>query len=178
MPRLVAFLRGINVGGRIVRKEVLIRTFEDLGFLEVSTFRQSGNVLFEAREPDADASRARIEPALKKALGYEVACMVRSVRDLKRIVESEPFRGVPEAGSSFLVTLLPTPLPRFAIDLPASIPKSTAQVLSASGAEVYSVTHGGGEGALPNPFVESKLKVRTTTRNMNVVKEIADRYGS
>jgi hypothetical protein len=44
------------------------------------------------------------------------------------------------------------------------------------GEEVFSVTHGGGEGALPNPFLESKLKVKTTTRNLNIVKEIIKKY--
>jgi hypothetical protein len=45
------------------------------------------------------------------------------------------------------------------------------------GTEVFSVTHGGGEGALPNPYVESRLKVKATTRNMNVIKEIVEKFG-
>jgi hypothetical protein len=44
--------------------------------------------------------------------------------------------------------------------------------------EVFSVTHGGGEGALPNPFLEVKLKVKATTRNLNTIREILEKHGS
>lgn len=50
-------------------------------------------------------------------------------------------------------------------------------MISFSGREIFSVTHGGGEGAMPNPFIESKLKVKSTTRNLNVVKEILEKFG-
>jgi hypothetical protein len=44
------------------------------------------------------------------------------------------------------------------------------------GTEAFSVTHGGGEGALPNPFLEAKLKVKATTRNINTIMEIVEKY--
>jgi uncharacterized protein (DUF1697 family) len=47
MLRLVAFLRGINVGGRSVKKEKLKEAFTSLGFQNVSTYKQSGNIIFE-----------------------------------------------------------------------------------------------------------------------------------
>ena len=50
-------------------------------------------------------------------------------------------------------------------------------IISAEGMEVFSVTHGGGEGALPNSFIESKLKLKATTRNMNIIKEIVEKFG-
>jgi hypothetical protein len=89
----------------------------------------------------------------------------------------EPFRGQSKEGTSFLVTLLPSSQPKFPLQLPLTIPKSTAQIISAKGTEVFSLTHGGGEGALPNPFVESKLKVKATTRNMNIIREIVEKFG-
>ena len=67
--------------------------------------------------------------------------------------------------------------PNFPCSYPLTIPKSTAQIISAKGTEVFSVTHGGGEGALPNPFIESKLKLKATTRNMNIIREIVEKYG-
>jgi len=48
MRRFVAFLRGINVGGRSVVKEQLKESFTSLGFQNISTFKQSGNVIFES----------------------------------------------------------------------------------------------------------------------------------
>jgi hypothetical protein len=46
------------------------------------------------------------------------------------------------------------------------------------GSEVYSITHGGGEGALPNAFLELRLKIKATTRNMNTIKGIVEKYFS
>jgi uncharacterized protein (DUF1697 family) len=176
VTRYVAFLRGINVGGRVVKKDRLREAFAGLGFQDAETFRQSGNVVFETGLPRAELA-AKIEGALGKALGYEVAVLVRAVDDLARVVELDPFKGIGEEGASFLVTMLPAPVDRFPLSLPATIPKSTAQVISAKGSEVFSVTHGGGEGALPNPFIESRLKVKATTRNMNVIREVVERFG-
>jgi uncharacterized protein (DUF1697 family) len=177
MPRFVAFLRGINVGGHIVKKERLQEAFTASGFQDVSTFRQSGNVIFETTGSSSELARDKVEAVLQRMLGYEVPVFVRTLVGLKKIVELDPFKGLESDGASFLVTLLPSPLARFPLDLPITIPRSTAEVIAASGAEVFSVTHGGGEGALPNPFLESKLKVKTTTRNMNVVRDIVERFG-
>jgi uncharacterized protein (DUF1697 family) len=176
MYRFVAFLRGINVGGRSVKKETLRGAFESLGFVNVSTFKQSGNVVFEASIASTEEIKSRIESKLHEALGYEVAVFIRTVAQLQEIIISDPFRGLSVEGTSFLVTFLSCELSVFPIQLPVTIPKSTAQVISATGTEVFSVTHGGGEGALPNPFLESKLKVKATTRNLNVIRAIVEKY--
>ena len=177
MTRFVAFLRGINVGGRIVKKEKLQEAFASLSFHNVFTLRQSGNVIFETEASDAEYLKKQIEEKLRSVLGYNVAVFVRTISQLKNIIDQDPFKGQPTEGSSFLVTLLPNSPSKFPLQLPLIIPKSTAEVISARGSEVFSVTHGGGEGALPNPYVESRLKVKATTRNMNVIKEIVEKFG-
>jgi uncharacterized protein (DUF1697 family) len=176
MARFIAFLRGINVGGRIVTKGELQSMIEDLGFKEVVTYRQSGNVILEAGTVNSDEARVRIESAMKKELGYDVPTFIRTSGDLKRILDLAP-KPQGKAGSSLLVTLLPAPIAEFLLPLPMTIPKSTAEIISARGAEVFSETHGGGEGGLPNPFVESKLGVKATTRNLNVIRDIVDKFG-
>jgi len=176
MFRFVAFLRGINVGGHIVVKEKLKKIFTSLGFQNVSTYKQSGNVIFETAMSNRQEIKGKIEDSLRRVLGFEVAVFVRTFPQLKSIVELDPFKGQTPEGTSFLVTILPTQFSTFPLPLPLTIPKSTAQVLSAKNAEVFSVTHGGGEGALPNPFLEKNLKVKATTRNMNIIKEILEKY--
>ena len=108
-------------------------------------------------------------------LGYCVAVFIRTFPHLKSIIDKEPFKGQEKEDSSFLVTMLPNAPPIFPLQLPLTIPKSTAQVISTQGTEVFSVTHGGGEGALPNPFIESKLKMKATTRNFNIIREIVEK---
>jgi len=176
MSRFVVFLRGINVGGHTIVKERLKDIFTSLGFQNVSTYKQSGNVIFETDTADLQEIKDKIDDKLRDLLGYQVAVFVRTIPQLKSIVALNPFKGQTEEGSSFLVTFFPTTLSAFPLKLPLTIPKSTAQMILAVDTEVFSVTHGGGEGALPNPFLESKLKVKATTRNMNIVKEIVEKY--
>ena len=103
---------------------------------------------------------------------------VRTFPQLKSIIEQNAFKGQEKEVTSFLVTFLTVAPVNFPLHLPLTIPKSTAQVISTNGTEVFSVTHGGGEGALPNPFLESKLKVKATTRNINTIREIVEKYDS
>ncbi len=177
MVRNVAFLRGINVGGHKVTKVILQKVFKTLGFDDVATFKQSGNVIFEVSEENTQKLSAKIETALESRLGYDIPVFIRSVSQLKTIIESDAFKGQNAVGSSFLVTFLAEETDVSSLQTPLTIPKSTAEVIKIKGREVYSVTHGGGEGALPNPFVESKLKVRATTRNLNVLVAIVEKYG-
>ena len=177
MLRYVAFLRGINVGGHVVKKGKLQEIFVSQGFQNVSTYKQSGNVIFEASSGSVGDIKKKIEIELQQTLGYNVSVFIRTIAQLKEIVDSKTFKKDKE-DTSFLVTFLDDAPAKFPIDLPTTIPKSTAQVIFNRATEVFSVTHGGGEGALPNPFIESKLKTKTTTRNVNIVREIAEKYSS
>ena len=172
----VAFLRGINVGGHTVAKEILREVFESLGFQNVFTYKQSGNIIFEADCTDYKEIESRIEKKLSVALSFKVATFVRTFSQLNEIINLDPFKNQSIDNASFLVTFLPMAIANFPLQLPLIIPKSTAVVLSAARTEVFSVTHGGGEGALPNPFLESKLKLKATTRNMNTIREIIKKY--
>jgi len=176
MTCFVAFLRGINVGGHIVKKEKLQEAFNSLGFEKVATYKQSGNVIFKTSGINVEEIKSKIETKLKETLGYDVAVFVRTIQQLKDIIIKNPFNGKEKEGTSFLVTLLPNLHASIPFELPFIIPKSAAQIISAKGTEVFSETHGGGEGALPNPFIESKLKVKATTRNLNIIREIAEKF--
>jgi uncharacterized protein (DUF1697 family) len=89
MPRYVAFLRAINVGGHMVKMDQLREIFAELGLSGVETFIASGNVLFESRAKPP-ALESRIEGALEQALGYPVPTFVRTFPELQRIVDELP----------------------------------------------------------------------------------------
>jgi uncharacterized protein (DUF1697 family) len=91
MPRYVAFLRAINVGGHRVKMDRLRSLFEELGFANVETFIASGNVIFEVPEEDTRALEKRIEEHLKNSLGYAVTTFLRTPEELERIVKYRPF---------------------------------------------------------------------------------------
>jgi uncharacterized protein (DUF1697 family) len=125
--RYVAFLRGINVGGRKAVKMTDIQAvFENLGYTGVQTIQASGNVVFTAADPapvvsssgglpagglaDAGSLAERIENGLLQAFGYPIAVVVRSLGDLERLVASDPFIGVAKTPETRLyVTFLSNP---------------------------------------------------------------------
>jgi len=90
MPRYVALLRGINVGGnRIVKMADLRGHFEAMRFADVATYIQSGNVVFSARA-GAAALVTTIERGLTDALGHPSRVVVLSEADLKAVVAQAP----------------------------------------------------------------------------------------
>ncbi len=172
----VVFLRAVNVGGHTVKKETLQAAFSSLGFTDVATHRQSGNITFSADETNPDAVRANVEAKLKPALGYDVSAFIRTFSQLKQLLDFVPFPAKAKAGIDFMITFLEKAPDKVPFEVPVTIPKSTARILAIHGTEVFSETHGGGEGGMPNPYLESKLKMKATTRNLNVVKEIVEKF--
>ncbi len=172
----VIFLRAVNVGGRTVKKETLQEAFSSLGFKNVATHRQSGNITFSADETNPDTVKAKVEAKLKTALGYDVAAFVRTFSQLKQLLDFAPFPAKAKPGMDFMITFLEKAPDKAPFEVPVIVPKSTAQITAIRRTEVFSETHGGGEGGMPNPYLESKLKTKATTRNLNVVKEIVEKF--
>jgi uncharacterized protein (DUF1697 family) len=91
MPRYVAFLRAINVGGRIVKMDALRRAFETMGFSGVESFIASGNIIFETPARNSIILENRIEAGLMTAFGYEITPFVRTSIELSEIAAFKPF---------------------------------------------------------------------------------------
>ena len=93
--KYVAFLRGINVSGqKIIKMENLREMFSSFGFKNVTTYIQSGNVLFETAKTNAQTLTKKIESGLQKALGYDVTVLVRTVDEMVEIVKRNPFKNI------------------------------------------------------------------------------------
>lgn len=91
MARYVALLRGINVGGKnLIRKGDLVDCFEKLGLGEVTTFIQSGNVLFTARDSSQAGLTRRVEKMLESTFGSAMSVVLRSRRQMQNIVGRAP----------------------------------------------------------------------------------------
>ena len=92
MPRYIAFLRAINVGGHnTVKMDYLRQLFESLGFSNVETFIASGNIMFETTAKKAGVLEREIEDRLREVLGYEVAAFIRTDAELAAIANYKPF---------------------------------------------------------------------------------------
>ena len=105
--RYVALLRGVNVGGRNkVSMTDLRAAFTEHGFGKVSTYIQSGNVLFES-DASRDKLESEIEEMLDRRLGNPLVVVVRSHRQLQAVVEKAPagFGAEPDTYNSDCVFL-------------------------------------------------------------------------
>lgn len=91
MARYVALLRGINVGGNnIVKMSELKACFEHIGYQNVHTYINSGNIIFESSETNSQKLTNTIETALKEAFGFELRVVVCSLEQLRAIVQNAP----------------------------------------------------------------------------------------
>jgi uncharacterized protein (DUF1697 family) len=176
MPRYIAFLRGINVGGHRVKMDRLRSLFEELGLTNVSTFLASGNVAFSTDSTDAAELRESIESHLLRELGYEVATFLRSPTELAEIAA----RDLPEPA-----TRKPAFASHYVIFLAARVPESLRLVLSRlnsetdhfhfSSTEIHWLIQGRlSDSPLSGPGLDRAMKgFRTTMRNMNTLQRIA-----
>jgi uncharacterized protein (DUF1697 family) len=103
----IAFLRAVNLGRRKVAMARLVALFGELGFEDVWTHINSGNVVFDATGSRADVERT-IEDALEAELGFEVTTFVRTATELGHILEAPPF-DVADGDTYFITFLKTTP---------------------------------------------------------------------
>jgi uncharacterized protein (DUF1697 family) len=170
MPRFVAFLRAVNVGRRIVKKEDLVRIFESLGLEEVETFLASGNVIFETRR--AVKLDERIAAALGSGLGFEVPVFVRTLPELSIVAAATPFP--PEEGATHYIG--------FAAGKPAATALERVATAEHSfvvdGREVHWLSRiPTSESKVTNNTIEKAIGMSITFRNRNTVDRIAAKWG-
>ena len=133
--RFLALLRGINVGGKnVIAKDDLRRCFEDLGFKNVRTYIQSGNILFRSDETSVKALTAVVEAGLSDRFSYEAQVVILPHRKYRSAVEAAPDGwGMDDAQKhNALFTLNGT------------TPKKVMMQLAAPKAEIEAVTTGPG----------------------------------
>lgn len=176
--RCVAFLRAINVGGsHLVKMDALRATFEDLGFANVETFIASGNVIFDARSKDLAAVERKIEQALEKMLGYEVATFIRSLSEVHKIALYQPFSPSAMASAvSVSVGLLKAPLPDATRAALAGL-KTDIDDFHTNGSELYWLClKGQGQSKISNAVFERALRVKATFRGLRTMEKLAAKY--
>ena len=172
MTRYIAFLRAINVGGRVVKMDVLKQHFAMPGFKNIATYIQSGNVAFDHSGADKNALVKIIEAKLLKELGYEVKTILKTIPDLESVIAHNPFEGLGEDMSLYVTFLSEVPNAGLADQLLDM--QTEHEQFRFVGTEVYVVVQKGGygESKFSNNFMEKKLKLAATTRNWATVNKM------
>jgi uncharacterized protein (DUF1697 family) len=178
MPKYVALLRAINVGGHTVKMDHLRSLFEAIAFSNVETFIASGNVIFDARSGDPKALERKIEKHLRETLGYEVTTFVRTPTELAAVSVYKPFSDseLNKEGSRLYIG--------FVADSPGN--QAIQKLLACSGEfddlllkgrEIYWLCRTQmGDSRFSGAVAEKILGMRATFRNSTTVRKIAAKY--
>ena len=174
MSTFVSMLRGINVGGqKRLRMQTLRDIFEGLGFTNIRTYVQSGNVVFESGEQIQSVLAERIEAHIEQMCGYQVEVFIRQAQELKRILAGNPFlNNRNEDPSKLHVTFLYQSPPETAWSklIP---PGGTTDEFAIGELVIYLFCPNGyAKTRLSNSFFERKLGMPVTTRNCNTVNAL------
>jgi uncharacterized protein (DUF1697 family) len=177
VERYVAFLRGMNLGGRRIKNDELQARFEELEMADVACFRASGNVVFAAEEDDEAKLAARIESGLGKSLGYEVPVFLRNADELNAIAAHEPFdaRALRSSKGKLQVAFLRAK-PRSPARKQVLALATDDDRLALEGRELYWLPKGGmSESDLDLKAIDAALG-STTIRTKGTVEQVAAKY--
>jgi uncharacterized protein (DUF1697 family) len=173
MTVFVSMLRAVNVGGTsTIKMEPLRAAYESLGFRDVQSLLQSGNVLFRSGVKDRDRLARRITQEIERRFGLHVEVLIRTFAELDSIFERSPVLSPRADLSKLLVMFL------------AKVPDSRAQaallkwhkgpeMLEIRGPEVYLYYPNGiGRSKLSTAVIESHLDTSGTARNWNTLTRL------
>ncbi len=174
MPRQIALIRGINVGGRqLVRMADLRALLERLGFAEPQSILQSGNLVFTGDRRSAVTLEKLLERETTARLKLDVDFIIRSAKDLRTVVDRNPFlrEARDDPGHLVVMFLKSVPTGDAVAALQATI--KGRETVHADGRHLYVVYPDGiGRSKLTGNVIEKKLGTRGTARNWNTVQRL------
>jgi uncharacterized protein (DUF1697 family) len=174
VPVLVSLLRAVNLGPHNrIKMDALCRVYESLGFSDVCSYVQSGNVLFRTGERATSKLAARIETEIEKKFGFRPPVILRTSGELREVVAQNPFAkrsGIEP--NKFLVTFLAAEPSAAAAEKVRAI-KAHPEEIHLHGRELYIYYPNGlARPKLPWASLEKALQVSGTARNWNSVTKL------
>lgn len=174
MPTYISLIRGINVGGhKKVKMDQLRKAVEALGFDQVRTYVQSGNLVFQgANQPTAAISK-KIEAVILKNFGHEVAVITKTPEGLKAAIEKNPFsRDKTIAAERLYVTFLSgRPEAKHVKKLDA-VSSGDDEYRWHDEIIYFHLPNGAGNSKLATAPIEKWCSLRATTRNWRTVNNL------
>lgn len=171
MNTYIALLRGINVSGQ---KKIPMADLRNLlteeGFLNVKTYIQSGNVVFQSDLKDERIIANHISKAILKQFGFEVPVLVKTPEDFKFIFEASPFSDEALKKSYFML-LFDKPKPELTEQIQQLTSSEEAFTINEKCIYFFS-QNGYGKTKFNNNFFERKLNVIATARNYNTMVKL------
>ncbi|WP_136465967.1 DUF1697 domain-containing protein [Flagellimonas onchidii] len=177
MKSYIALLRGINVSGqKKIKMADLTQSLKREGFCKVRTYIQSGNVVFASDKNDVEKLQNNMHKVILDDFGFEVPVLILTVEELVQVLKESPYADEPNEKGLYYVLLKTVPDDKLV---------KTFNQLDFEN-EDFHVTErcvylnckaGFGKAKLNNNFVERKLKVEATTRNLKTMQKLVEMAG-
>ena len=178
MARLIALLRAVNVGGRKLPMAELRALCGELGWTDVETYIQSGNLVFTA-PGKPDVLESELESAIQGRFGFHSDAMVRSAAQWSRLIEANPFPKESTAEPNrVLVGIAKGTLESGAADAIAARAQAGERVAEAAGALWFHYPAGVGTSKITPSLIDRAAGSPVTARNwrtMLKLQEMAER---
>jgi uncharacterized protein (DUF1697 family) len=174
MNTYISILRGINVSGKnLIKMNSLKEMYEDMGFQNIRTYIQSGNVVFKCLEINLQKLEKLISEAIFKQFALNVPVLVREYSELKSILSRNPFQNdLKEDNSKLHITFLSTSPEKHFIEHIDSESYLPDKFYIMERTVYLFCPNGYGKTKLNNNFFENKLGVTATTRNLKTLMEL------
>jgi len=176
MNTYACLLRGINVSGqKKIRMQELREICESIGLDNVSSYLQSGNLVFDSSDAEAQSVASSIELGIREHFGFNVPTIIRSKEEFAEVVAINPMVGKDGIDESKLAVVFLSKRPS-----PADLGRTEAEHsgqdrFAIAGRHIYLHCPGGfGRTKLSNHLFESRLGVTATTRNWRTVNALFD----
>lgn len=173
MATYIALLRGINVSGqKLIKMADLKSLLEETGFKNVSTYIQSGNIIFNSADKNSAKTESKISSAIKKRYGFDVQVIVISPDYLEQILKNNPFIKKNVNIERLYVTFLADKPSKENIKKLGTVDYLPEEYFMDQKIIYLHVQTGYGKAKLNNNFLENKLKVEATTRNLKTINKL------
>ena len=170
----VAMLRGVNVGGNNrLSMEALRAVCLALGLRGTVTYIQSGNLVYQQDQGDADTMARKLEAAILDKFGFQPAVLLRTPAELRKAVANNPFANRADVQPNHLLTVFLAQAPSRPMREQILALPSDPEEMHFRGRELYIFYPDGmARPRIPLARIEKMLQCPTTARNWNTVNKL------
>ena len=176
MKSYIILLRGINISGqKIIKMAELKAAMEEVGFQEVKTYIQSGNIVFNHEDVPIVEVEDKVRKKIKNNWGYDVPVKALTIDEMKSVIIGNPFSNDPgkEEKRTYFTFLSNIPTPEKQQWL-KEVDHSPEKVVLLGETIYFHSPESYGKAKMNNNFFEKTLEVTATTRNWNTVNKLVE----
>ncbi|CAN5199439.1 DUF1697 domain-containing protein [soil metagenome] len=158
----------------MVKMAELKKMLESMGFENVRTLLNSGNVVFDATQRNINDIRKNIEKELEAIFGFPIDTIIRKMIEIEKLIDADPFKGIEVTSQTRLYVTFLSDIPTSTLKIPYESPGGDYKILNVSNNEIISFLTLSPTNKTVDAMniLEKEFGKKITTRNWNTVKKI------